>query len=159
MRTIVKRGNGQSITMPERSTFTGLIDRWFQDNLNNFFNDDDSWGFTGLQQTTGIPVNVRETDKNYELDLVAPGLKKEDFQLNVSDDMLTVSFERRDKQENRDQDWSRREYKIQSFTRSFNLDDTVDANNISAEYHQGILHLILPKKEGAQKISRQVEVK
>jgi HSP20 family protein len=160
MSSIIKRGDGHEVMMPESATFTGLVDRWFQDNLKSFFNDE-FWGFSGIQQGTSVPANVRETDKSYELELVAPGLKKEDFQLNVSDNMLTVSFEHSDekKRENKDQGWLRKEYKMQSFIRSFNLDDTVDANKISAEYHDGILHLTLPKKEGSRRITRNIEIK
>jgi len=158
MSNIMKKGNGSD--MPAPSTFTGYVDRLFQDNLNRFFHDD-FWGFSGLQQQNNVPVNIRETDKNYELNLVAPGLKKEDFHLDVSDDMLTVSFEHKEEnsKENKEQGWLRREYRMQSFNRSFNLDNTVDANKITAEYHDGVLRLTLPKKDGARKMSRSIEIK
>ena len=108
-----------------------------------------------------VPVNLRETDKTYEMELVAPGLKKEDFKLNVSNDMLTVAFEQKEEQQQVDKSegWLRKDYKMQSFSRSFARDDSVDANKINAVYNNGILHLTLPKKENAQKLSKSIEVK
>jgi HSP20 family protein len=152
---IIKR-NGRSNT-PAPASFTGLVDQIFQDNLNRFFHDD-FWGFNGVTQQNNIPVNVRETDKTYEMDLVAPGLSKQDFKLNVANDMLTISFEHKEENNQEEDNWLRREYKMQSFTRSFNLDDTVDADKISAKYYDGILHLTLPKKENAQRISKTIQV-
>jgi HSP20 family protein len=154
MTSLMKRGNGQA----PANGFSGLVDRVFQDNLNRFFTDE-NWGFTGLNRTVNVPVNLRETDKSYELELVAPGLKKEDLKVNVQRDVLTISFEHKEENEQQNKDgWLRKEYKMQSFTRSFSLDDNVDANKIHAEYRDGVLHLSLPKKEGAQSLSRTIEV-
>ncbi len=155
---IIKRNNGASAT-PAR-TLSTWVDQLLQDNRNRFFNDD-LWGFSGVNHQVNVPVNLRETDKSYEMELVAPGLSKQDFKLNVANDMLTVSFERKEEQsqENKDEGWLRREYGLQSFTRSFNLGDTVDLNKISAIYNNGILHLTLPKKENAQQVSKTIEVK
>ena len=93
--------------------------------------------------------------------MVAPGLNKEDFNVNVSDKMLTVSFEHKeeDKQENKRNGYLREEYRMQSFSRSFTLDDTIDADQINAQYKDGVLHVTLPKKEGAQKITKNIQVK
>src|SRR5690606_27548781 len=125
------------------------VDQLLHDNLNRFFNDD-FWGFGGINQQVNVPVNLRETDKTYEMSLVVPGLRKEDFMLNVTDNLLTISYEQKEEQndQNKEQGWLRKEYRMQSFSRSFTLDDTVDVNKISASYDNGILHLSLPKKEG-----------
>ena len=95
------------------------------------------------------------------MQVIAPGLRKEDFKLQVNNDMLTVSFEPQPDQnnENRNDDWLRREYTTQAFTRSFNMDDTIDVNKITAAYSDGILTLTLPKKESAQKVSKTIEIK
>ena len=158
MNTLTKRNNGNA-NLPAAS-FSGMVDRIFQDNLSRFF-DDSFWGFNGLDRNVNVPVNVRETDKAYELELVAPGLKKDDFQLNLHNDTLTVSFEQQQQQEaqNKEEGWIRNEYRLQSFSRSFHLDDTIDATNISAQYRDGILHMQLPKKEGAQNVSKSIEIK
>jgi len=157
MNTLMKKASGNG-TVPA-TTFSGMVDTLFQNNLSRLF-DDDFWGFRGLNRSVHVPVNVKQTDKSYELELVAPGLKKEDFKINVQGDTLSVSFEERDEknQQNQDEGWLRKEYLLQSFTRSFNLDDAVDANKITATYRDGILHLTLPIKEGAQPISRTVPI-
>lgn len=159
MATNIMRRNQGNPGMPTRSV-TSWMDQVFQDNLSRFFNDD-FWGFSGLEQQGSVPVNLRETDKTYELELVAPGLRKEDFKLNVSNDNLTVSFEHKEEneQEKKDEGWLRKEFRMQSFSRSFHLDENVDANKITATYNNGILQLTLPKKENAQKISRTIEIK
>ncbi len=158
MNTLMKRNNGNG-NLPATS-FSGMVDKIFQDNLNRFF-DDDFWGFGGLDRSVNVPVNVRQTDKSYELELVAPGLKKEDFKINVNGDMLTIGFEHQEdnNQQNKDEGWLRKEYKMRSFSRSFSLDDTIDVSKATAKYADGILHLSLPKKEGAQTISRTIEIK
>lgn len=155
---IIKRNNGTS-TVPARQ-FNSWVDQLLHDNLNRFFNDD-FWGFSGINQQVTVPVNLRETDKTYEMSLVAPGLRKEDFRLNVTDNLLTISYEQKEKEndQNKEQRWLRKEYRMQSFSRSFTLDDTVDVNKVSASYDNGILHLTLPKKESAQRLTKTIEIK
>ncbi|HEU0064980.1 MAG TPA: Hsp20/alpha crystallin family protein [Flavisolibacter sp.] len=154
MTNIIKRSNGST------PSFSGLVDKVFQNSLINFFNDD-FWGFDGIVSSNQVPVNVRETDKSYEMELMAPGLDKEDFRVNIENNMLTISYEHKEdnNEENQQQGWLRREHIVQSFTRSFTLDDTVNADGITAQYTNGILHLSLPKKEGAQKITKTIEIK
>ena len=156
MNTLMKRTNG---TVPA-TTFSGMVDRLFQNNVNRFF-DDDFWGFDGVSRMVNVPVNIRETDQSFELQLVAPGLKKDDFKVNVGGDLLTVSFEQAEEhsQEGKQEGWLRREYQKRSFTRSFTLDDAIDANKIEAAYTDGILHLSMPKKEGSRSVSRNIEIK
>lgn len=156
MNTLMKRTNGN---MPA-TTFSGLVDKLFQNNVNRFF-DDDFWGFNGVAQSVNVPVNIRETDKVFELQLVAPGLKKDDFKVNVNGDVLSVSFEQNEahSNENKEEGWLRKEYQKRSFTRSFSLDDAIDVSKIDAKYADGILHLTMPKKEGAQAVSRNIEIK
>jgi HSP20 family protein len=157
MNNIIKRENGR-----QPATFGSVVDQIFQSNLDRFF-DDDFWGSGSSGKTKGfgnVPVNIRETDKSFEMELYAPGLKKSDFQLNIEGDMLTVSFENKEekKEENKQKGWFRQEYQLQSFSRSFSLGDTVDAAKIAARYENGVLFLQLPKKEQAQRITRSVEI-
>ena len=158
MKSIIKTNNGNT-TMPAK-TVGNWMDQIFQDNLNRFFNDD-FWGFNGLNHQVNVPVNVRETGSTYEMSLIAPGLRKEDFKLNVTDELLTISYAQKEenKEENKEESWVRKEYRMQSFTRNFILDDSVDVNKISASYDNGILHLSLAKKENARKLSKSIEVK
>ena len=153
--TIAKRQNGNSPV-----TFGNVFDNIFQNSLHRFF--DDTFWDAEISQTTGkVPVNIRENDQNYEMDVVAPGCKKEDFKISVEDNMLTISFEQ--KQQNKEASeksgWVRNEYVQRSFSRSFTLDDTVDVNRINGSYTDGILRLTLPKNEKAKKVSRNVEIK
>ena len=159
MKTSIIKGNNGNTALPS-GTASNWVDQLFQSNLNRFFNDD-FWGFSGIDQQVNVPVNLRETDQSYEMSIIAPGLRKEDFKLNVADNLLTVSYEQ--KQENNEQNaqegWLRKEYNMQSFSRSFTLDDSVDVNKITASYDNGVLHLILPKKETARRIAKTIEIK
>ncbi|MDR3715125.1 MAG: Hsp20 family protein [Puia sp.] len=140
------------------TTFGSVVDELFQNNLNRFF-DDRTWGFNGLASESRVPVNIRETDTAYEVEVIAPGLKKEQFQLSYTGDTLTISFERTDEKTVGDgQKWIRREYRSGSFSRSFVVDGTVDVDKASARYENGILTLTLPKKEEAKRISRKIEL-
>lgn len=141
------------------ATFGSVVDRLFQNNLSRFF-DDDVWGFNGVQTRNQVPVNIRETDKSYELEVVAPGLKKQDFQLNLAGDLLTVSFEHQDekKEEDKNQYWLRQEFRRAAFNRSFTIDDSVDVEKAAARYEDGVLHVSLPKKENVQQLSRTISV-
>ena len=155
MTNIMKR-NGRNI--PSRPATT-WVDQLLQDNLNSFFND-----FPVLRTGTtnlSVPVNLRETDKTYEMEFMAPGLKKEDLKIQATNDLLTVSYEQETKNEESDkhEGWLRQEYRMESWSRSFTLDDTVDVNKVDAKYENGVLRLTLPKKEHAQKISKSIEVK
>ena len=158
MKSIIKTNNGNT-AMPA-TTVSNWMDQIFQDNLNRFFNDE-YWGFSGVNHQVSVPVNLRETDKTFEMSLVAPGLRKEDLKLNVTNESLTITYEHNEEQreENKAAGWLRKEYKMQSFSRTFNLGDSVDVDKISASYGNGILHVTLPKKEEARRASRTIEVK
>lgn len=154
MTTLMKRNsNGHA----PQTTFGGLVDQLFQDNLGRIF-DDGFWGFNGNVSRSQVPVNIRETDKAYELQFMAPGVKKEDFKVQVVDGLLTVSYEHKEDNNSNNDGWRRREYRHQSFSRSFTLEDTIDGENIQARYVNGVLHLVVPKKEPAQKNARQIEI-
>src|SRR6188508_3466789 len=155
--SMIKRNNGNA-TAP--TTAGNWVDQLFQENLNHFFNDD-FWGFNRVNQQVNVPVNLRETDQSYEMSLIAPGLRKEDLKLNVTDDLLTVSYEQKEEhnEEKAEEGWLRKEYKMQSFSRSFTLDDSVDVNKITASYDNGVLHLSLPKKENARRISKTIDIR
>ena len=158
MATNIMRRDKNMEAVPSRNI--SWMDQFFQDNLNRFFHDD-FWGFNGFNQRESVPVNIRETEKTYEMEIVAPGLKKEDFKLQVTKDLLTISFEQKESQEkgSKEDGWIQKEYRTQSFTRSFRLDDSVDTAKIAATYQNGMLNLSLPKKENAQQLSRNIEIK
>jgi HSP20 family protein len=152
--TIVKRQND----LPSVS-FGNVVDNIFQNSLRHFF-DDNFWNGEGRLTSQTVPVNVRETDNQYELDVIAPGCKKEDFNVSINDNMLTISFESKTANESSPKDgWVRNEYVQRSFSRTFTLDETVDVNKINATYTDGILHLTLAKNEKAKKVTKNIEIK
>jgi HSP20 family protein len=162
MTNIMKRNtNGNAGTNATRSMtpLSGWVDGVLQNTFNRFF-EDDFWGHNSSLSNRQVPVNLRETEKSYELELIAPGLKKEDFQVSLNNDLLTISFEHKEenKEENRQDGYLRREFRMQSFSRSFTLDDTINAEQINARYHDGVLQISLPKKEGAQKLSKTIQI-
>jgi HSP20 family protein len=153
MINIMKKDNAQP------ATFGSVVDRLFQNNLSRFF-EDDLWGFNGVQTRNQVPVNIRETDNSYELEVIAPGLKKQDFQISLAGDLLTISFEHQEekKEENKNHYWLRQEFRKAAFSRSFTLGDTVDAEKAIARYEDGVLHVSLPKKENAHELPRTLSV-
>lgn len=105
-----------------------------------------TFNYQSKNRPSGIKVNVMELDDKFQLELAAPGLKKEDFELNVEKDVLFISADRsRDKKEG--VKVLRNEFGNYNFKRSFQLADTIDAENIKASYKNGILQVALPKKE------------
>jgi len=121
-------------------------------NVDNFL--DTSW------QKDYPAVNISENEKSYEVEVVSPGFKKEDFKLKVEDDVLTISAETKsEKKENGNgREYTRREYSYNSFTRSFRLPDNVKDDSISATYHDGVLHLELPKSKVKVKATKEIAV-
>jgi HSP20 family protein len=104
------------------------------------------------------PVNIRETEKAYLLELVAPGLDKEDFKVNIDNQLLTVSAEKKTGAQQDNERQVRREYTYRSFARTFTLDESVNTERISARYENGVLHLELPKKEEAKIQPKEISI-
>ena len=156
---MVKRDGNNASSNPMMRPFGSLLSNLVGSDLSRWFDDED-WGLSS-RSAGNVPVNIRETDKTYELEVMAPGLKKSDFKVSLDGKQLSISFEQNDEKKEGDEKsgYLRQEYRHRSFSRSFMLDDTVDANKISADYTDGVLHLCVPKKEEAQRIVRSVEVK
>lgn len=103
-------------------------------------------------------VNIHETTDGFHLELNVPGRKKEDFKINIENNILTIGFEKNDNLENKDYKTIRREFSYQSFKRSFTLDDKVNIENIQAKYDNGILKLFVPKKEQIKIVPKQITI-
>ncbi|GAB3991173.1 Hsp20/alpha crystallin family protein [Spirosoma daeguense] len=98
--------------------------------------------------TTNVPaVNVKETETAFQLELAAPGLKKENLKINVENNRLTISYNTESKSEETTEKFTRQEFGFTSFERSFSLPKTVNADQIKAAYTDGILTVELPKVE------------
>jgi HSP20 family protein len=125
-------------------------------NVDNFF--DNNW--LSKWERDFPAVNIAEDEKNYSVEVVAPGFQKEDFKLKVEDDVLTISAESRsEKKENgKGKEYTRREYSYNSFTRSFRLPDDVKDDSIGASYKDGVLTLDLPKSKVQTKASKEIAI-
>ena len=119
--------------------------------LTNVFNDffspwTDLLTEPVLERALTVPaVNITENEKSYQLSIAAPGLKKEDFNVDVDGNMLTISAEKEENKEEKDEQYTRKEYNYSSFSRTFTLPNEIKQNAIEAEYKDGVLHLMLPK--------------
>ena len=96
-------------------------------------------------------VNIVEQDHQFNMHLAAPGLEKNDFAIRVENDYLIVSAEKKSEKEETDKRFTRREFNYSSFKRSFQLEDSIDREKISAAYENGVLNITLPKKEESWK--------
>jgi HSP20 family protein len=120
---------------------------------------DNSGGLFGRALTVP-PVNITENKDEYLVSLAAPGMKKDDFKIDVDGNMLTISSAKEETKEEKDKKFTRKEYSYSSFSRSFTLPQEVNMEKIEAKYEDGVLKLMLPRKEEAKKPSaKQIAVK
>ena len=128
------------------SAFGDLLEPW-----NDWFQD----SFTA--KTLTLPrVNITENNKSYDLSLVAPGLTKKDFKIDVDGNLLTISAQKEESKEEKEEKYTRQEYNYSSFSRSFILPEEVQLDKIDAAYDGGVLKLTLPKTEKAIKSSHKL---
>ena len=116
--------------------------------MNEFFKPD--W-FGGMErfESTLPAVNIRENETGFELELAIPGKKKEDFHVDIDENIMTISMETKSEEETSENNYTRKEFSYRSFKRSFTLPETVDEDKIEATYTDGILKFVLPKREEA----------
>jgi HSP20 family protein len=138
---------------PFETSFNNLVDDLFSEMPVLFKNGSVQSPWKGF-----APANIKETSKNYNIDVVAPGFEKADFQVNLDQDILTISAEKKDETKNEGEKEIRREYSYRSFKRSFTLDEKVDAAGIEAKYVNGILTLNLPKREEVKTASKVISI-
>lgn len=103
-------------------------------------------------------VNVKETETAYHLDVAARGLNKSDFKIKVENRVLNISAEKKIENEEKKDNYTRREFSYQSFSRSFTLPNLVNAHQVKATYSNGILTVDIPKREEAQKTPQLIEI-
>ena len=127
--------------------------------MDNFFNDWPTTNFSDTNRTVPA-VNIQENDDEYIVALAAPGMEKKDFNINLENDILTISSENTVENTENDDNYTRREYNYQSFIRSFNVPkDMVDGDKIAANYKNGVLTIKVPKREEVKaKPPRLIEV-
>lgn len=118
------------------TSFSNLIDRFFNDSLTR------SGGSTFVPK-----VDIMENENAYELHFAAPGMSKDDFKIELNDNYLTVSGERKFTNEKKDKNFHSIETQYGTFSRSFTLPENVDASKVNAKYNNGMLELVIPKDE------------
>ncbi|WP_083678223.1 Hsp20/alpha crystallin family protein [Lacinutrix venerupis] len=129
--------------------------------LDDIFNRDLPSVFTS-NFNTGITlpkVNIKETADAFIVEMAVPGLKKSDFHIEIDNQALSISTETKEENEHKEENYTRREFGYSSFKRTFTLPETVNEEKINASYNEGILNILLPKKEEAkQKPPRSIKI-
>jgi HSP20 family protein len=148
MANLVKKEN----TIP---TFKNLIENFFESEFPTF-----GTTFSRFIGSTIPSANIKETEENFQIELGIPGIKKEDIKIDLEDDVLTISSEQKEEKTEEKDNYTRREFNYSSFSRSFQLPEIVDTEKISASYKDGILNIVIPKKDSViKKAQKRIEIK
>ena len=134
--------------------FDNMVDELFG-GLPVVLND----GYNFLTKQGYVPVNINEGENGYLLEVIAPGFEKSDFKVNLDNNVLTISAERKAEEKSQIEKQIRKEYSYRSFKRSFTIDDKIDATAIDASYVNGVLRLSLPKKTEVREAAKDITIK
>jgi HSP20 family protein len=125
--------------------------------VNNIF-DNDLGDFFG-KRFSDPAANIIENPDSFQLEIAAPGMVKDDFKINLENNILTISAEVDDQRREEGKNYSRKEFYYGSFSRSFTLPKTINLDNIKADYESGILKITLPKKDEAKvEIKKEIHI-
>lgn len=139
--------NGMNSLVP----FVQMVDDLFSRNLGD-------WSGGSLFKNQTPAINILETEKEFKMELAAPGLEKSDFKLQVENNFLTISVEKKDEKNVEQENYRRREFSYQSFKRSFELPQNVASDSISAKYDNGILNIFIPKRVEQNVSGKSIEI-
>lgn len=128
-----------------------VLDEWF-------YNFPTNWGRDEQYLTSTPAANITETTDAYHIAMNVPGRKKEDFIIQAENGLLTIRYEKKEEKVDKEVKTIRREYTFQSFKRSFTLDEKIDKAGIQAKYENGLLHIVLPKKEAQTLTPQQIVI-
>jgi len=134
-----------------------LTDKWMSD----FFDNDRFFDADWLKRVQVIPaVNVKELEKEFEIEMAAPGLTKKDFNIQIDKGIMTIFTEKKEEKEEKEDAYTRKEFNYTSFTRSFNLPENINPEKVEAKYENGILKIMIGKKMlTTEKPMKAIEVK
>lgn len=152
--SVPKNGSlGNSNSNQNLPTWSNWLDDIFNRDLPTVFTSNFNTGIT-------LPkVNIKETADAFIVEMAVPGLKKSDLNIDVDNQLLSISSEIKEEKESNEDNYTRREFGYSAFKRTFNLPESVDDEKINASYKEGILNIHLPKKEEAkQKPSRSIKI-
>ncbi|MBT8266837.1 MAG: Hsp20/alpha crystallin family protein [Bacteroidia bacterium] len=121
---------------------------WFPSEISNFFGDDDFYNdrFWQKHVQDEPAMNIKETDTEYQVELAAPGLKKEDFEISIDNGLLKIKAEKATETEEKEDNFTRKEFNYSAFSRSLSLPENVKEEDIKVTYKDGILKFNLVKK-------------
>jgi len=127
---------------------------------DDFFNDNFFGYGNGERNGSRKPsVNIVEENNAYQIEMAVPGLSKKDIRIDLDNDLLTISYEKEESKDETSRNYLKREFSFASFSRSFQLPDTIDSENIKANHTDGILSISLPKKEEVvTKAQKSIEI-
>lgn len=149
-----ERGGGESLA--PRSFFTDFfsdVDRFFDNDLMRMPAQ------IGRQLMRNMPAtNIRENEREYTIELAAPGMAKDDFAIDVDEGMLTISSQKEEDSTKEEDNFTRREYNYSSFSRSFRLPEGVSPDEIKARYEEGVLKIAVPKREETGSNRKRVNI-
>ncbi len=147
----------KAVSKSNGNFFPSLMENFFSD---RFYDMAPLMTGFGLDQPFRVPeVNIVEGTKDYQIELAAPGMDRKDFKIEVQNGVLNISAEKQEEKNDEGKSFRRREFSYHSFSRSFALPDNLLDDKIDAKYENGILKLVLPKKEAtAQKPAKQIKV-
>jgi len=147
------------MSLVKRENYSPTWSGFFNDFLNRDWFDWNTQNYS-LTNTTIPAVNIKEAEDEFEVDMAAPGMSREDFKIELNNSVLTISSEKQSENETREgRNVTRREFSYQAFSRSFTLPAIVDTDHITAKYENGILKVDIPKKEEAKpKPMKQIQV-
>src|SRR5690606_37313048 len=131
---------------PLSNGFSHLVDDFFSD-LPVLFN---------RTNNGPVPVNIHESENGYTVELFAPGFEKSDFKVSAEKELLTISATRSEETKNENRKELRKEFQLNSFTRTFTLDDKLNVDGIEAKYVKGVLTLNIPRKEEVKPTSKLI---
>jgi HSP20 family protein len=147
------------MSLIRRNESTPMWSNFFNDFFNRDWYDWSNRNYS-LTNTTLPSVNIKESNDAFEVEMAAPGLTKEDFKIELDNNLLTISSEKKIEESNKEgESYTSREYSYQSFSRSFTLPGIVERDKITAKYENGILKINIPKKEEAKpKPAKQIAI-
>lgn len=128
------------IKWQHRNPLSDMVSNIFDNDLGDFFG----------KRFSDPAANIIENSDSFDLEIAAPGMAKDDFKINLENNILTISVEVEDQKREEGRNYSRKEFYYGSFSRSFTLPKTIDLDNIKADYESGILKIVLPKKDEAK---------
>lgn len=136
-----------------------VLSRIWNNDLPNIFEDILSSDFDMDIGLSKVPqINIREEEKSYIIDVASPGREKKDFDIKVQDGILTVKGSKKDSNETSNKRYHKREISYSSFQKSYELPDNIDQEKVSANYKDGILSIVIPKKEEQPSSSVRIDI-